>query len=86
MHTPCLLLDTMQETMQLCQHVTANGAQNWQLIADRIGCPPALCALKWHALVLDDGRAKGTIRAPKWYSDWELSVLVVVRPRGLANV
>lgn len=69
----------MQDTLRLCEHVGRDGGQQWDVLAEVLRCPAVLCALKWHVLVLDHERSQSRLKVPKWYSDWELCVLMKVR-------
>jgi hypothetical protein len=71
----------LQDTLRLCEHVGAVGATQWDVLSAALRCPPALCVLRWHALVLEHARSKSTLKVPK-YSDWELCVLMVVSLHG----
>jgi hypothetical protein len=71
----------LQDTLLLCEHIRDVGAQQWDILTQKLPCkcPAALCALRWHVLVLEQQRLNNTLKAPKWYSDWELCVLMLVR-------
>lgn len=80
----------MQATAALCQHVLQRGAAAWDAAAAPLRVAPRLAALKWHALCAarhqrQQAQARGEGLAPagrpKWYSDWELCVLLVVSRR-----
>ena len=71
----------LQDILRLCEHVGAVGATQWDVLSAALRCPPALCALRWHALALEHARSKSTLKVPK-YSDWELCVLMVVSLHG----
>lgn len=64
--------------MQLCQHVLAHGTTTWEQLGARLGCPAALCALRWHVLWLEQFSATSAVKPQKVYSDWERCVLYTV--------
>jgi hypothetical protein len=79
-HRLSALAHLLQDTLLLCEHIRNVGDQQWDVLAQKLlsSCPAALCALRWHVLVVEQQRLNNTLRAPKWYSDWELCVLMLV--------
>lgn len=72
----------LQDDVLLCKHVAQNGASDWGLMEARHSLPDSVWSLKWHVLLLLHDGSRPSV--PKWYSDWELCVLMLVSTKCIS--